>query len=173
MNAPAHALAFLLFWCPALAQTAAPALTPLTGTVTTTEQTAPAANLAATHLKAALILPRTVLGEVTATLQLTNAGNTAATITASREGRQNCTFAPMLRVLQVGTRKVVYPAAQQSPRICTQDALHTTLSAGQHLSLTHTLTLPPGEYMVEGWFQGSVNTQRQKVDAEPVRLTVN
>lgn len=133
-------------------------------------QAAPAAT--PQHLTAALQLPRTVqAGEFSVGLTLNNAGTNTVTLTASRDSDQNCAFAPLLRVLKVGSREVVYPTCG-SPRICTQDALNTPLAAAKSTLLERKLTLPAGEYMVEGWFGGGVDGQSAKVGAVPVRLSV-
>jgi hypothetical protein len=40
------------------------------------------------------------------------------------------------------------------------------------VTYTRDLELAPGEYMIEGWFAGSVNGASQKLSAQPVRVTV-
>lgn len=183
----ALALALLLPLA-AHAQTAttAPNLIPVTGTVETNTVEAPPASTSVSSpapattaapiatpvtLKAVLDVPRSAYGELNVKLTLSNLGPNSAMLVASRDSRQDCAFGPLLRVLKVGTREVVYPT-QDSPRICTQDALNTDLGKDKSLTLTHKLRLEPGEYMLEGWFQGGVNGVARQVAAEPVRLTV-
>lgn len=172
---------------PALAQAALPEIppTPLqdtapTSTVPTANQ--PAAPLVAppealTPLKldkvsADLNAPRTVSGEFTLSLTLKNDQATALSFSAGRDSDQNCAAAPLVRVLQVGTRAVIYPSGQK--RICTQEQQVQTAPAGGSATFTRTLTLPAGEYMIEGWFQGFAGKagQQVKVSAQPVRISV-
>ncbi|AWN23446.1 hypothetical protein DKM44_09590 [Deinococcus irradiatisoli] len=115
---------------------------------------------------------RTVSGEFTLTLTLKNAQAKALSFSAGRDSDQNCAAAPSVRVLQVGTRAVVYPTGEK--RICTQEMKIVTAPAGGSATFERTLNLPAGEYMIEGWFQGFAGDaqQRVKVGAQPIRITV-
>ena len=121
---------------------------------------------------ASLSVPRTVSGEFTLSLSLQNKQATSMNFSAGRDSEQNCAAAPLLRVLKVGTREVMYPTGE--PRICTQEMASQTAPAGGTTTFKRTLTLPAGEYMVEGWFQGFAGGagNRVKVSAPPVRITV-
>ena len=121
---------------------------------------------------ASLSVPRTVSGEFTLSLTLQNKQATSLGFSAGRDSDQNCAAAPMVRVLQVGTRAVIYPTGEQ--RICTQEMTSQTAPAGGTATFRRTLTLPAGEYMLEGWFQGFAGEggNRVKVSAPPVRITV-
>ncbi|GAA4021961.1 hypothetical protein GCM10022631_40300 [Deinococcus rubellus] len=121
---------------------------------------------------ATLSAPRTVSGEFTLSLSLKNDQAAALDFSAGRDSEQNCAAAPSLRVLQVGTRAVIYPTGEK--RICTQEQQIQTAPAGGSATFTRTLTLPAGEYMVEGWFQGFAGKagQQVKVSAQPVRISV-
>ncbi|WP_420595800.1 hypothetical protein [Deinococcus sp.] len=123
-------------------------------------------------VNAALGVPRTVSGEFTLSLALQNKQATSMNFSAGRDSEQNCAAAPAVRVLQVGTRTVVYPTGEQ--RICTQEMTSQTAPAGGTATFKRTLKLPAGEYMVEGWFQGFAGGtgNRVKVSAPPVRITV-
>ena len=80
--------------------------------------------------------------------------------------------APQVRVLEVGTRAVVYPVPGASPRICAQDLETKTAPANGNVTFTRELELAPGEYMVESWLTGFANDLLVKVPAAPVRITV-
>lgn len=103
-------------------------------------------------------------------LTLSNATTTDLSLLAGRSNSQRCAFPPHVRVLKVGTREVVFPGGE--PRLCTQELSTERVGAGSRLTLTRTLELPAGEYMVEVWWQGFANDQPAKVPAEPVRVTV-
>lgn len=120
---------------------------------------------------ATLRAPRSVTGALPVTLTLSSELATPLTLGAGRDNRQHCAFAPSVRVLRVGTREVVYPASGAA-RLCTQELLTKTLPAGGRAEFTRDLDLPPGEYMVEGWFSGFADDVRVKVPAQPVRVTV-
>lgn len=132
-------------------------------------------------LTATLTAPRSVAGRVPLSLKVTNAGAAAVQLGAGRDNDQNCALAPLVRVLRVGTREVVYPVAGE-PRLCAQDFRTDTAGKGEAVTYTRDLDLPPGEYMIEGWFAGSVNGASAnaisanavpiKLSAQPVRVTV-
>ncbi len=169
---------------PALAQAALPEIppTPIQDTAPVISQPAPLTNppVAAPTLvpvmldkvTATLSAPRTVSGEFTLSLTLNNAQAQALSFSAGRDSDQNCAAAPSVRVLQVGTRAVVYPTGQK--RICTQEMKVLTAPAGGSATFERTLSLPAGEYMIEGWFQGFAGSdgQRVKVSAQPIRISV-
>ncbi len=117
---------------------------------------------------AELSAPRSVSGELPLTLTVYNVGGKDLFLAAPRDSRQNCAAAPLVRVLEVGTRRVVYPAPDAEPLLCAQDLDIRTVAAGGSVVYTRTLNLPAGEYMVEGWHTGG----GQKVPAQPVRVTV-
>jgi len=121
---------------------------------------------------ATLSAPRNVSGEFTLRLNLTNNQAAALDFSAGRDNEQNCAAAPLVRVLQVGTRAVIYPTGEK--RICTQEQQIQTAPAGGSATFTRTLILPAGEYMIEGWFQGFAGKAGQlvKVSAQPVRISV-
>ena len=128
--------------------------------------------LALNSVNAALSAPRTVSGEFTIGLVLTNNQAKALSFSAGRDSDQNCAAAPSVRVLQVGTRAVIYPTGEK--RICTQEMKIQTAPAGGRTTFERTLKLPAGEYMIEGWFQGFAGDLGQlvKVGAQPIRITV-
>lgn len=105
------------------------------------------------------------------TMTIQNTGGQAQELSAPRDSRQNCTFGPLVRVLEVGTRKVVYPPAegQGEPMLCAQDMWMETVVAGGSVKLERTLDLPAGDYMIESWFGSGAQA---KIAAEPVRVTV-
>ncbi|MDB5044806.1 MAG: hypothetical protein JWQ08_856, partial [Deinococcus sp.] len=109
-----------------------------------------------TGLTATLTAPRSVTGRVSLTLKVTNTSPKAVQLGAARDNDQNCAVAPLVRVLRVGTREVVYPVAGE-PRLCAQDFRTDTAGVGEAVKYTRDLDLLPGEYMIEGWFAGSVN----------------
>lgn len=122
-------------------------------------------------LTATLTAPRTVAGRVPLSLKVANTGNAAVQLGAARDNDQNCAVAPLVRVLRVGTREVVYPVAGE-PRLCAQDFRTDAAGVGEAVTYTRDLELLPGEYMIEGWFAGSVNAAPAKLSAQPVRVTV-
>ncbi|UQN06575.1 hypothetical protein [Deinococcus sp. QL22] len=132
-------------------------------------------------LTATLTAPRNVVGRVPLSLSVANAGAAALRLGAARDNDQNCALAPLVRVLRVGTREVVYPVAGE-PRLCAQDFRTDTAGKGEAVTYTRDLDLPPGEHMIEGWFAGSVNGASAnavsanavpiKLSAQPVRVTV-
>jgi len=121
---------------------------------------------------ATLRAPRRVTGPVPLTLTLSSSRAAPVPLSLGRDNDQNCAFALTVRVLRVGTREVVYPAPGDEPRICTQELLTRTLPAQGRAVFSRTLTLPAGEYMIEGWFAGFADEGRVKVPAQPVRVTV-
>ncbi|MFB9994220.1 hypothetical protein ACFFLM_19885 [Deinococcus oregonensis] len=122
-------------------------------------------------LSATLTAPRSVAGRVPLSLKVTNASAAAVQLGAARDNDQNCAVAPLVRVLRVGTREVVYPVAGE-PRLCAQDFRTDSAGVGEAVTYTRDLDLAPGEYMIEGWFAGSVNDAAVKISAQPVRVTV-
>lgn len=114
---------------------------------------------------------RNAAGTVVTRLTLQNVGPTNVTLTASRHSGQNCAYAPLLRVLKVGSRQVVYPT-DEPPHLCTQEALNTTLKPQQSLTLEHNIKLPTGDYLLEGWFSGGINGQFQKISAAPILIKI-
>ncbi|MFC4452807.1 hypothetical protein [Deinococcus sonorensis] len=135
-----------------------------------TPLSAPAATLPG--LSAALSSARTADGRLTLSLSVKNAGPATVALTLSRHSDQNCAFAPLIRVLRVGTREVVYPVAGAEPRLCTQEVQGASLGAGESTSFSRTLDLPPGDYVVEGWLSALAGAQPVRVPAAPLRLTL-
>ncbi|ANE43934.1 hypothetical protein [Deinococcus puniceus] len=131
----------------------------------------PVAVAVPTGLTATLIAPRSVAGRVPLTLKVANAGAAAVQLGAGRDNDQNCAVAPLVRVLRVGTREVVYPLAGE-PRLCAQDFRSDTAGKGEAVTYTRELELASGDYMIEGWFAGSGNGASLKLSAQPVRVTV-
>ncbi len=123
-------------------------------------------------VSASLSAPLTVKGKATLVLTLKSTLNKDVALLTNRDNRQNCAFAPSIRVLKVGSRDVVYPDASGNAMLCAQDMSTETLKAGGSVRYTRTLELPAGEYMVEGWFLGSADGTRVKLGAQPVRVTV-
>lgn len=109
-------------------------------------------------------------GQLRLSLTLSSTLKQDVRLMAARDNRQDCATAPLVRVLRVGSREVVYPLG--SAKICTQDMSSEVLNAGGSLSYNRTLNLSAGEYMVESWFLGLTDNQRVKVSALPVRVTV-
>lgn len=110
-------------------------------------------------------------GEVQLTLTLRTQGSSGQLQTARR---QDCAFAPQVRVLEVGTRRVVYPDARREPLICTQELRTDRLSSGVEGAVVfeRSIRLPAGEYVVESWYQGFYNDAEVRVPALPTRVTV-
>ncbi|AZI42135.1 hypothetical protein EHF33_04735 [Deinococcus psychrotolerans] len=123
-------------------------------------------------VSAILQIPRTVGTEFSISLTLKNGQLSPMNFSAGRDSDQNCAAVPSIRVLQVGTREVVYPTGDK--RICTQEMVERTAAAGGSATFERTLKLPAGEYMVEGWFQGFAGEPEQtaKISAQPVRISV-
>ncbi|CAM4146584.1 hypothetical protein [Deinococcus marmoris] len=132
---------------------------------------APAA-VALPDVQANLFVPRTVTGKVALTFTVRSTRATPITFSVRRDNEQNCSTAPQVRVLEVGTRAVVYPLPGASPRICAQDLETRTAPARGNVSFTRELELAPGEYMVESWLTGFANNLLVKVPAAPMRITV-
>lgn len=179
-------LPFLLLgalWLPASAQSNLPEIAPVNSQPTPTPVPptqpapfmpvqAPQTPLMLEKVSATLQIPRTVGTEFSLSLTLQNGQTVPLKLSAGRDSDQNCTAAPSIRVLQVGTRDVVYPVGDK--RICTQEMVERTAPAGGSAVFERTLKLPAGEYMVEGWFQGFARTAGQlvKISAQPVRISV-
>ena len=121
---------------------------------------------------ATLAAPRTANGSVSLTLRLTSTRTAPVALGAARDNDQNCAVAPSVRVLRVGTREIVYPVPGAAPSICTQEIVGRSIVARGNTVFTRTLSLPAGEYMIEGWFAGLSEDVRVKVPASPVRVTV-
>ncbi|WP_027481403.1 hypothetical protein [Deinococcus pimensis] len=152
----------LLLSAAALAQTSTPPATPDT----------PAGPPVSTTVTGAAASARTTTGAAGVKVDLTLRNTTATDVAlmAGRSNSQQCAFPPHVRVLRVGTREVVYPSGE--PRICTQELRTETVTANGTLTLSRTLDLPAGEYVVEVWWQGFANDEAAKVPAQPVRVTV-
>lgn len=110
-------------------------------------------------------------GEVRLTLTLRTQGSSGQLQTARG---QDCAFAPQVRILEVGTRRVVYPDARREPLICTQELRTDRLSAGVEGAVVfeRSVRLPAGEYVVESWYRGFYNDEEVRVPALPTRVTV-
>lgn len=132
---------------------------------------APAA-VALPDVQANLFVPRTVTGKVGLTFTVRSSRAAPITFSVRRDNDQNCTTAPQVRVLEVGTRAVVYPPPGAAPRICAQDLETKTAPAKGNVTFTRELELAPGEYMVESWLTGFANDLLVKVPAAPMRITV-
>ena len=121
---------------------------------------------------ATLSSPLTLKGKATLVLTLKSTLSKDVALATNRDNRQNCAFAPSIRVLEVGTRKVVYPDGSGNVMLCAQDMSTQTLKANGTLRYTRTIELPAGEYMIEGWFLGSADGTRVKIGAQPAKVTV-
>ncbi|OLV19945.1 hypothetical protein [Deinococcus marmoris] len=132
---------------------------------------APAA-VALPDVQANLFVPRTVTGKVALTFTVRSSRATPITFSVRRDNEQNCSTAPQVRVLEVGTRAVVYPLSGVSPRLCAQDLETKTAAAKGNVTFTRELELAPGEYMVESWLTGFADDLLVKVPAAPMRITV-
>lgn len=144
---------------------------PAPATPTAPSVPAPAA-VALPEVQANLFVPRTVTGKVNLTFTVRSSSKAPITFSVRRDNEQNCAAAPQVRVLEVGTRAVVYPVPGASPRICAQDLETKTAPANGNVTFTRELELAPGEYMVESWLTGFANDLLVKVPAAPVRITV-
>lgn len=125
-----------------------------------------------TGVNATLSSPLTLKGKATLVLTLKSTLNRDVALATNRDNRQNCAFAPSIRVLKVGTREVMYPDGSGNAMLCAQDMKTDTLKAGGSVRYTRTLDLPAGEYMIEGWYQGLAGESRVKISAQPVKVTV-
>ncbi|CAM3840350.1 hypothetical protein [Deinococcus frigens] len=156
-----------------------PVTTPLPGTSpmpapampTAPSVPAPAA-VALPDVVANLFVPRTVTGKVGLTFTVRSSRAAPITFSVRRDNEQNCAIGPQVRVLEVGTRAVVYPQPGAAPRICAQDMETKTAAARGNVTFTRELELAPGEYMVESWLTGFAGDLLVKVPAAPVRITV-
>lgn len=122
-------------------------------------------------VRGTLTVARTLNGMVPLTFTI-RAGGTPIMFGVRRDNAQNCAFAPLVRVVQVGTQQVVYPAAGSQKRLCTQEIVTKSTASTGMVSFSRDLPLPPGEYMVESWLTGLANGQLVKVAALPVRVSV-
>ncbi|RJF71609.1 hypothetical protein D3875_08505 [Deinococcus cavernae] len=123
-------------------------------------------------VNATLSAPLALKGKATLVLTLKSTLKNDLALAANRDNRQNCAFAPSIRVLKFGTREVVYPDGSGNAMLCAQDMKTDTLKAGGSLRYTRTLELSAGEYMIEGWYQGLAGDNRVKIGAQPVKVTV-
>ncbi|MDO4262872.1 MAG: hypothetical protein Q4C67_01620 [Deinococcus sp.] len=124
-------------------------------------------------LTARATAPRYTSSPVRLTMTVANATGREQELSAPRDNRQDCATAPLVRVLEVGSREVVYPAAGSgSATLCAQDLFVKTVAAGSSVRLERTLNLPAGDYMIESWFSGNAADGKVKLAAEPVRVTV-
>lgn len=125
-------------------------------------------------LTATASAPRTATATqgVEVRITLRNGSGNPQTIQFGHNSAQECALAPHVRVLRVGTREVVYPAANAEPRFCTQELRGETVPANGETALSRTLRLPAGEFMVEVWAKGFLNDEQVFVPAQPVRVTV-
>ena len=130
------------------------------------------AAVALPEVSANLFVPRTVTGPVGLTFTVRNSSASAITFSVRRDNDQNCVTAPQVRVLQVGTREVVYPVPGAAPKLCAQDLETKTAPARGNVTFTRTLDLPAGDYMVESWLTGFANDLLVKVPGAPMRITV-
>ncbi len=146
--------------------------TPPTPAMPTAPSTPAPAAVALPDVQANLFVPRTVTGKVNLTFTVRSSRATPITFSVRRDNEQNCTTAPQVRVLEVGTRAVVYPLSGTSPRLCAQDLETKTAAAKGNVTFTRELELAPGEYMVESWLTGFAGDLLVKVPAVPVRITV-
>lgn len=179
-------LACLLMVSTALAQEISPLgpVTPATPSLPVIEPIQPApqppANVPVTlvapaslpGVTATLSSPLTLKGRATLVLKLNSTLKTPVKLMTNRDNRQDCVFAPSVRVVKVGTREVAYPNGSGNVKLCAQDMKVASLPAGGSTHFTRTLDLPTGEYMIEGWFLGSADGTRVKIDAAPIRVTV-
>lgn len=123
-------------------------------------------------LTARTTAPRYTSSPVRLSIMLQNSSAQAQDLSAARDNRQGCVAGFMVRVLEVGSRKVVYPAEGGEPMLCAQDMWTQTVPAGASVRLERTLELPAGDYMIESWFGGNAGNGSVKLAAEPVRVTV-
>ncbi|WP_295823484.1 hypothetical protein [uncultured Deinococcus sp.] len=120
---------------------------------------------------ATLFVPRTVTGALKLTFTVRSTRPAPVVFGVRRDNDQNCAFAPLLRVVEVGTQRVVYPVAGQQ-RLCTQEVVTKSTAVSGNVSFSRTLTLPGGEYMLESWLSARVGGAAVRVPARPVRVTV-
>lgn len=115
---------------------------------------------AATPLRVTDHQVRPVAGGIEVSLRLTGQGE----YLLGRANRQNCATAPHVRVLEVGTRRVVYPA--ETPGVvCTQDVV----SVGEG-DVTRRIELPSGHYVVEAWVPASGEMPKLRAPYAVVRV---
>lgn len=93
-------------------------------------------------------------------------------IEVRRHNQQSCAFGPLLRVLRVGTREVVYPTNDGEKLVCAQDIRSDTLTTTNALLYNRDLHLETGEYMIEGWLNVLIDGTPVKIPVKPVRLSV-
>ncbi|AFZ66008.1 hypothetical protein Deipe_0408 [Deinococcus peraridilitoris DSM 19664] len=126
----------------------------------------------ATALSAQSAAPRTASAAqgVNVSLTLRNSSTMVQTVSFGRSSAQECATAPHVRVLRVGSREVVYPAGE--PRFCTQELRSESVPAQGSVTLSRTLNLPAGEYMIEVWAKGFLNDEMVFIPADPLRVSV-
>ncbi|GHF31006.1 hypothetical protein HNQ07_000646 [Deinococcus metalli] len=120
---------------------------------------------------ATLDAPRMARSPLTLSMTVQRPGGPVLVVAVRRDNAQNCAFAPLLRVVEVGTRRVVYPVAGRQ-RLCTQEIVTKSTAATGRLSFSREVTLPPGEYVIEAWLPGVVEGALVRVPAAPVRVSV-
>lgn len=144
---------------------------PMTAPIPTKPSTPPAlSKLPDVNLN--LFVPRTVTGKLNLNLTVRNARTTPISFGLARQNDQDCAFAPLVRVLRVGTREVVYPRAGTRAPLCTQEMQSKTAPAKGMVSFTRTLNLPAGDYVIESWLSGFADGTPVKLSASPMRVTV-
>lgn len=112
-------------------------------------------------------------GQLKLGMVLSNTTGQTLNIQMARDNDQDCTFGPSLRILEVGTRKIIYPQKGE-PMLCPQDIKTETIKAASKITINRSLDtiLPAGEYMVESWVKGLVNDKEVKLRAKPKRISV-
>ncbi len=146
----------------------------LAGPALAQNQAQPSSSASSNGLGMRTTAPRYTSSPVRLTMTVSNSNSSAQPqeLSAPRDNRQDCSFGPLVRVLEVGTRRVVYPPAEDSaqPMLCAQDMFMETVPAGGSLKLERSLNLPKGDYMIESWFGSAGGSLR--LSSEPVRVTV-
>lgn len=116
-------------------------------------------------------------GGVRVSLAVTGSGQ----VYLPRNPRQNCATAPHVRILEVGTRRVVYPVNVTPGALCTQDVqvlapgqgdLGTPLDpeASGTVWVERVIALPPGHYIVESWIPATGELPQLKAPYRAVRF---
>lgn len=122
---------------------------------------------------AQLEMPRHNTGTLNIGLRLSSELTIQQEISSSRDNQQDCSFGPLLRVLRVGTREVVYPPANAEKGFCAQDMKIGQLAKDMPITYQRELELPAGDYMVEGWLIAQVDGgDRIKIPAQPRRISI-
>lgn len=112
-------------------------------------------------------------GQLKLGMILSNTTGQTLNIQMARDNDQDCTFGPSLRILEVGTRKIVYPQKGE-PMMCPQDMKTETIKPTSKITIDRSLDtiLPVGDYMIESWVKGFVNGKEVKLRAQPKRVSV-